>query len=248
MAMALELAWRTQAGRRTADNRDCAGVGIRGDEALCILLDGSSRGPDSGALARGIASGLVDWFVDAGPPMTSEAIDARLHELHGTLSLRWPRASASYAVVLLAGTGDGAAIHAGDCLVGRPAGEGVAWLTRPDTLANAFKDLAIAAIAADPARHRLTRSFRAREFMPPSRVPIEGVQDLVLATDGFWADLSGAGQARFLAGDTLPRGDPDDDRSVLRARITASAAGSAPPVAGADGGLYVRIAGTQASA
>lgn len=245
--MGFEVAWRTQAGRRTADNRDCAGLGVRGDEALCVILDGSTRGPDSGALARDLARELVDWFVELGGPVTAETLQARLHDLHRALASRRPRASASYALVHLNTAGEGLALHAGDCLLGR-AGDGHAeWLSRPDTLANAFADLDIAALAADPARHRLTRSFRPREFMPPSRLTLDGADDLILATDGFWADLPDAGQARFLAGEDVPPGDEADDRSVLRLRTRPGEAGLDRPAEDGCESFYVRVTGSARS-
>lgn len=92
--MGFDVAWRTRTGRRTADNRDCAGLGVRGDEALCIVLDGSTRGPDSGALARDIARGLIDWFVELESAVTAGALKAKLRDLHQALASRRPRASA----------------------------------------------------------------------------------------------------------------------------------------------------------
>lgn len=246
--MGFDVAWRTRAGRRTADNRDCAGLGVRGDEALCIVLDGSTRGADSGALARDIARGLVDWFVELESAVTAGALKAKLRDLHQALAPRRPRASASYALVHLNGSGDGLALHAGDCLLGRVRAGRAEWLLRPDTLANAFVDLDIAAIAADPARHRLTRSFRPREFMPPSALPLEDERDLVLATDGFWADLPDPEQARFLAGEDIPPGDQADDRSVLRLRIRSGDVGLTRLAEEADEGFHVRVATSSRSA
>lgn len=246
--MAYDFAWRTQAGRRTVENRDCAGVGLRGEEALCIVLDGSTRARDSGLLARDIATGLIDWFVERGQPVTAEAIEGRLRELHQMLSSRWRRASASYGLIHLDARGSGVAMQAGDCLLGRMALGGAVWLSRPDTLANAFGDLDIAAIVGDPARHRLTRSFRSREYMPPSSLVLDGERDLVLATDGYWADLPAGDQARFLAGEDLPRGDETDDRSILHIRIHAGTPARTPRLTGTEDGLYVRIAGTSAAA
>lgn len=63
-----------------------------------------------------------------------------------------------------------------------------------------LKDIAEAAM-----RHLLTRSFRARGFELPDIVKrAEFSGSLVLATDGFWAELSENDQARFLGG-TKPR-------------------------------------------
>jgi hypothetical protein len=52
--MGMEINWLSQQGKRTGDNRDCGGVGVRADEVLCLVLDGSTSGPTSGDLARQI--------------------------------------------------------------------------------------------------------------------------------------------------------------------------------------------------
>lgn len=60
--MGFEIDWHCQQGTRTADNRDHAGIGIRGESILAIVLDGSARGPTSGQFAREIARRLISVF------------------------------------------------------------------------------------------------------------------------------------------------------------------------------------------
>ena len=84
--MGIEVSWHSQNGKRTSDNRDCGGIGIRADETLCIVLDGSTTGPDSGVLARQIMRDMVDWYVASDEEITAKSLTARLREVHGTLS------------------------------------------------------------------------------------------------------------------------------------------------------------------
>ena len=42
---------------------------------------------------------------------------------------------------------------------------------------------------------------------------------LIVATDGFWAELDAEQQFGFLAGDVIPVGDGGDDRSALQIRL-----------------------------
>jgi serine/threonine protein phosphatase PrpC len=153
---------------RTSDNRDHGGVGIGGHEALCVIADGSTTAPDSGALARAIIRALVDWYVAYDQVITKQTLLAQLALIHRDLSKQHPRASASYLIVHIGKGGVRLVLHAGDCLLGRVDDNGaVEWLTRPHTLPNAISDIIIAEIIALPERHRLTRSFRYREYMAP---------------------------------------------------------------------------------
>lgn len=219
--MGIEISWRSQAGKRTDDNRDCAGVGMRGDEALCIILDGSTTGPDSGALARRVARDMIDWFVATDEAVTAESLIVRLRAIHTGLSGHLPRASASYMIVHIRLPDALLALHAGDCLLGQLVGEeAIEWLCRPHTLANALgADVSIAAIAGQAARHRLTRSFRVREFLVPDVATLNAEGVIVVATDGFWADLSAGDQIRFLKGQSIPMPADGDDCSALWLRV-----------------------------
>ncbi|MEO3388888.1 hypothetical protein [Mesorhizobium sp. CAU 1741] len=72
--MPFDVRWDCQQGTRTADNRDHAGIGIRGDSFLAIVLDGSTRGATSGLFAQETARRLIDWFV-TGADVIDEEID-----------------------------------------------------------------------------------------------------------------------------------------------------------------------------
>ncbi|CAH2407920.1 hypothetical protein [Mesorhizobium escarrei] len=96
--MVVAVRWISQTGTKTKDNRDCAGVGLRKEGALCVVLDGSTSGPHSGDLARKISRGLVDWYVSVEGEITSDAITGRVREIHGALRKDHPRDSASYMI------------------------------------------------------------------------------------------------------------------------------------------------------
>jgi serine/threonine protein phosphatase PrpC len=70
-----------------------------------------------------------------------------------------------------------------------------------------------------PARHLLTRSFRAREFMLPEVILTKIEGDFLIATDGFWAELSPSDQVRFMDGRDIPMTAEGDDRSLLQIRV-----------------------------
>ncbi|WP_157343535.1 PP2C family protein-serine/threonine phosphatase [Bradyrhizobium pachyrhizi] len=215
----MEINWRSEQGKRTRDNRDCGGVGVRADAVLCLLLDGSTSGPTSGDLARQIIRDVVDWYVATDEAATAECLSAQLRRTHRSLSWRFPRDSASYLLVHMPNTGTALVLHAGDCLLGsREQNGAVHWFTKPHTLANPIGDVPFDEIARSPARNRLTRSFRAREFIPAevNKITAESGKSFVAATDGFWAELSAGEQAMFLQGDDVAIAAGGDDRSALQ--------------------------------
>jgi serine/threonine protein phosphatase PrpC len=241
--MGIDVSWISQAGTRTADNRDCAGVGIRADDALCVVLDGSTTGPSSGALARQISTELIDWYVASYEEMTAETLTARLRQMHEVLSKKYPRDSASYMIVHVQSPSTVLVLYAGDCLFGR-CGEktGIEWLSQPHTLANVTGKPSIALIAGVPARHLLTRSFRPKEFMLPDAFATKADGELVVATDGFWAELGSRDQVRLIEGHDIPMAAEGDDRSVLRVRLDGNQASEVQSIPKASENLYVKRA------
>jgi serine/threonine protein phosphatase PrpC len=222
--MDVAWSWRSSKEQHTADNRDCGGIGLRSDAVLAIVLDGSTATPNAGAFAGQIARDLINWFVRADGVVTAQDITAQLRAIHAGLSASFRGDAASYVIALLEREKPALILHAGDCLAGQFDGTPpVDWLIRPHTLANAIEDMAIPAIAVDSVRNRLTRSFRAREFITPdiTEISMEGGGALVLATDGFWAALDPQDQVQFLTGEEFAMKDGEDDCSVLHLRIVA---------------------------
>ncbi|MGY4319439.1 hypothetical protein [Bradyrhizobium sp. JR3.5] len=123
--------------------------------------------PTSDDPARQIIRDVVDWYVATDEAATPESLSAQLRRTHRSLSLRFPRDSASYVLALIANAGAALVLHAGDCLLGsREQSGGVHWFTKPHTLPNPIGEVPFDEIARSPARNRLTRGFRAREFIP----------------------------------------------------------------------------------
>ena len=202
--MGMEFRWHSHQGRRTSDNRDYCGIGVRRGAALCVVLDGSTAGAQSRALAQFIAQELIDWFLKSEEPVTSALITEELTRLHKQSYEEFRGDSASYAILLIESSTSAVSLHAGDCLIGEQRQpDSITWLTQPHTLANAIDDMPVSEIAATALRNRLTRSFRQGAFMCPetNSIDIDGATNLILATDGFWAGLAPEKQLRALSGD-----------------------------------------------
>jgi len=244
--MGLAIRWRTNQGQRTDDNRDCCGVGLRNDMALCVVLDGSSSGDDSGVFARRIARDLIDWFMTAGDA-SADSIINRLRELHAEMSPSFRKASASYIIALVKDQGAVCVLHAGDCLAGFYDGtSSLDWRTQPHTLANWSNTVEIEHIARSPLRNRISHNFRSREFMTPdvSALTLEAQEMLVLATDGFWAELDQERQTQFLIGIEKAHPAGHDDCSVLSLTIGEDLRNEVIGDAEADGLYVVRATGS----
>ena len=241
----MEITWFSQRGKRTNDDRDCGCVGVRADAVLCLVLDGSTSGPTSGDFARQIARDIIDWYVDADKAVTAESLTEQLRYSQLSLSRLFPRDSASYVIPCIANTGAALVLHAGDCLLGRHEDTGIVrWLIRPHTLANVAGEMPIDEIAKSYVRHRLTRNFRATEFVAPevNKIKAELGSSFLAATDGFWAELSAEEQAVFMEGHHMTMADEGDDRSVLCIRrLDNVEPGAGIRIGGeASANLYVR--------
>lgn len=217
MAMRFSVRWQSQRGNRTRENRDRAGIGIVGDAILAVVADGSTTGKHSGELAQCLVRDLIDWFVGTDGMIGERELSGQLHQIHSLLAGNFPRSSASYMILITRPQSLCLVAYAGDCILGSLIDDkAISWLTAPDTLANALLDMPIHELAKTRSRHLLTRSFRSREFMPPSFRTFKHKETrLLVATDGFWADLSLDAQLEFLAGNIPPEAREHDDRSVL---------------------------------
>ncbi|MGX9943174.1 hypothetical protein ACTG4Q_11945 [Bradyrhizobium denitrificans] len=215
--MVFDIRWHCRQGNRTADNRDHIGIGVRGDAVMIIVLDGSTAGLSSGYFARAVARHMVDWFVSAAQNVNADRLEAQLRATHDTLAGDFRKDSASYALLYVEAAKPAVVLHAGDCLVGRRGVDGRAtWLMQPHTLANALRAVPIEILANEPARHRVTRSFRSRQFMAPDRNSFAlDDQTLLVATDGFWAELDSARQNAFVEGRLSASSGDRDDCGVL---------------------------------
>ncbi|CTQ61916.1 PP2C family protein-serine/threonine phosphatase [Roseibium album] len=225
--MNIGISWRSEQGLLTPDNRDWCGIGLRNDAILCIVLDGSTSGENSGEYAHQIARRLVDWFT-IFDNVTLEAIIDRLRFIHRELTLKFRRSSASFVIAFVEKNGLTHLLHAGDCLAMASDGAlGLVSHIQPHTLTNAICQMPIDDIASSPLRNRLTRSFRSTEFMPPdvcNYTPVAN-QKLILATDGFWAALDSEEKAKFLAGDLVSSCKERDDCSVLSLEFSSDRSG-----------------------
>ncbi|RFB83096.1 hypothetical protein B5K11_35320 [Rhizobium leguminosarum bv. trifolii] len=242
--MKIEARWLSQKGTRTDDNRDHAGIAERHGEFLAILADGATHGSNNGGYARAIVEAVVDWFAGTDDAWGHELTQAKLREIHQALRKSFPRGSASIVLFHVMDTGSLTVLHSGDCLLGTHDGQ-VHWQVTPHTLANALADMPLDSIAKSPTRHLLTQSFRSREFMAPDVLAEEKASGtLLLATDGFWAELTEREQEAFLGGGQSAAPERED-RSVLRLWLSTEGPSEILLDNGGSANFYVRTQAPQ---
>jgi serine/threonine protein phosphatase PrpC len=206
----LQYRWISLSGKTTADNRDYCGISKRSDASLFIIADGSTSGPKGGALAKILVHELVDQFQSINAPISTQLINDLLKSIHTKIRLNFPADTASYSI-LLKDTHSLMSLHAGDCRLGIRQDK-IKWLTHPHTIIG-VEDPDILNIEQNPRRHYLTKGFRPKRFEAPEANNILGPIDgaIILATDGFWADLTIEEQLQLLDhGPSLNKTGKDD--------------------------------------
>jgi len=160
---------------------------------------------------------LVAKFQKTTSPPTKTNILRWLKEIHREIRLTYFADSASYLVAIPNPEGQLIIFHAGDCLLGRVIKDTkIQWLTEPHTLVNATKSVPHDDLAQDPDRNILTRSFRGWKFIEPefNCIFTTPAEKIIIASDGFWADLSRENQLALITESSEPI-DPRDDTSFL---------------------------------
>ena len=209
------------------ENKDFAGVAVRTDAILLMVLDGLSSSVNSSSYVRKIATSLTDWFVSTEESINEDVLIRKLRETHSCVCAQFKKEAASYVLAIYRKRSSLLVLHTGDCLLGFQKTQDISWCIRPHTLANAVEDLAIEQIIASPLRNRLTQCFKVGEFTVPEVTRIESLekQTIILATDGFWADFSPQQKNSVLSNETeLSKYKPQDDCSILTIKVSHSSA------------------------
>ncbi len=220
-------ATRSVKGQAREDNRDCTGALFDGTRGLFVIVDGTSK-PGSGQLAQGFVQGVMASYQyrvgqgagDHTQDLALQLIRSVLADLHGPLFAE-QCGSTSYLVAVIS-NGLLTIAYEGDCGCGWVNAEaGIDWLTAPHCLANWQRDRSHSELARDPARNRITRSYKASNVPDPEIVTSAALpgQRLIFATDGFWAEMSEARQAEALRKPEIAIIDVDDDVTWIDVRL-----------------------------
>lgn len=212
-------------GTRRTENCDASGSVHNTGAYLYVIADGTSK-PGSGELARALNHHLIHCFsraqssVVSCPDTALKLVLNSLDEVHANLCPDLPFASTSYLALLVVDQ-TATSIHAGDCCVGYQGKDGsMTWLNPPHCGPNWKGELSHSIIANSPARKTLFNCMSYRRPHEPHIQPFRLVKDTtwVLASDGFWAELSAQNQLDAITEQTLDGCSAEDDVTLMLMR------------------------------
>ncbi|WP_106805505.1 PP2C family serine/threonine-protein phosphatase [Pseudomonas sp. S5D5] len=212
-------------GTHRTENRDASGSTQNSGASLYVIADGTSK-PGSGQLARALSNHLLEGFGGAQPSVVScpdqalKRVLTSLDEVHSNVCPDFPFASTSCLVLLVVGQ-TAISIHAGDCCLGyRETDQRMNWLSPPHCGPNWKGDLSHSFIANSPARKTLLNCMSHRRAHEPHIQSLRIAPDTtwILATDGFWAELSVQNQLKAIAKQTLGGVATEDDVTFMLLR------------------------------
>ncbi len=216
--MNLKYRWQSFQGAVTSDNRDYCGVAERQEATMYIVVDGASRGPSGGELAQNLVQYIVNEFLLMEEPTESDSIYNLLVQAHQNFRYQYVSDSASYCIAIHTNSTQLMVYYSGDCRLGKTNMDGgISWLTCPHTMANAIEKISEEELISSPLRHILTRSFRSQRFQQPDCLTysIDQKETLIIATDGFWADITPEIQTKLIKGERLTKKAKDDISFIL---------------------------------
>lgn len=214
--------WYSVKGQNTPDNRDVFSYARKQDDALYIVADGATSKAQSGLMAEALCSRVIDTFEQTSSNPI-ESLLSRLPEWQVELRRLYPVAAVSYLIARVQANNLVQTLHAGDSRLGFTpiaAPERIDWKTSIHTLANAIQPMAEEQLRHHAGRHSLTRVFNSRRYIQPEyqeHLWQEG-SALVVATDGFWAELSPVEQCQLLNDYSSIHQTKDDSSFLLLTR------------------------------
>jgi serine/threonine protein phosphatase PrpC len=212
----------SQQGTDRTENRDVSGSAHNAGTHLYLIADGTAK-PGSGELAQALSDHLLGCFSRAAPSIATspdsalELVLASLKQVQSNLCPDFPFASTSYLALLVLGQ-TAISIHAGDCCLGYLNNDQrMSWLNSPHCGPNWQDDLSHTFIASSPARKRL---FNCMSYRRPHEPAIQFTQvtpgtTWILATDGFWAELTVENQLQAIARRSLEGCSTEDDATFM---------------------------------
>jgi serine/threonine protein phosphatase PrpC len=207
-------------GLDRAYNQDFIGVINSTSYVFSIVIDVATKSHDSREFAHYWVNSVLDSvkLLSVVSPITIQEMlkelqaglrDCYLHDTASFLCFYWERSN-----------NDAWCVTLGDCRLGLKRLKSIEWISPVHTAANAFGEEFTAQMANLSKRHIVTRNLNAKRYMRPDIVNLDlDLNDtIIMATDGFWADLNVASQIQFMEG-SIP--NADDDCSYLCISINA---------------------------
>lgn len=174
--------------------------------SMTLIGDGHSGRSNSDAFSRAWLAHLSKAFVTHQIDHQSfydakESFRRVLSAFQQEHKTRYPAAAMSFLILIVTHTWS-AIFFVGDCRIGTLNDTSINWLNSVHSATNALTQVTDTSLRVDSTQHQLTRSFKARRFefekIEAQELDLKNVSTLILATDGFWSELSCEGQLQLL--------------------------------------------------
>ena len=174
--------------------------------SMTLIGDGHSGRSNSDAFSRAWLAHLSGAFVTH--QINHQSCDDATESFRRVLSVfqhehrtRYPAAAMSFLILMITHTWS-AIFFVGDCRIGSLNNTSINWLNSVHSAANALTQITDMSLRVSSTQHQLTRSFKARRFefekIEVQELDLKNVSTLILATDGFWSELSCESQFMLL--------------------------------------------------
>ena len=183
----------SQQGKNNASNGDYICVFEYEEGVLILLVDIATASPLDEAEFIGSLYKLVQQLVTKETIKSSDIFLSTFEQIVAALKGTFKIGCASLITAYAPKNSTSVwGYTIGDARVGKLGGDDIAWLTNVHTGANPLGEIFTEEMKSAPQRHLLTRSLNMQRPFNPDyyKIDVSDIESLVIASDGFWADLS----------------------------------------------------------
>ena len=205
---------RSTKGTKRIENRDYVGLLINKKYTICIIVDVSTQSIPGTEFARYFINSVIG-SIQQLETITPESVTQILKEFQQGLRSNYLHISASYLCFFWCSETNLAwSLILGDCRLGLLQSNSIDWVTPVHTGANPYGDTFTDKMKGLPERHIVTRSLHARGSTSPELVAllINPQKTVIIASDGYWAEISLRKQFNILSGQKI---DTEDDCTYI---------------------------------
>lgn len=183
----------SQQGKNNASNGDYISVFEYEEGVLILLIDIATASTLDEAEFIGSLYKLVQQLVTTETIKSSNIFLGTCEQIVAELNKAFKVGCASLITAYVSKNSTSVwGYTIGDARVGKLGGDDIAWLTNVHTGANPLGELFTEEMKSAPQRHLLTRSLNMQRSFNPDyyEIDVSDIESLVIASDGFWAELS----------------------------------------------------------
>ena len=192
----------SQQGENNASNGDYTSVFDFDEGVLILLVDIATASPLDEAEFISSLRKLVQQLVSTETMRSPDLFLGTFQQIVAELKMTFKIGCASLITAYVSKTSTSVwGYNIGDARVGKLVQDNITWLTNVHTGANPLGEFFTEEMKSRPQRHLLTRSLNMQRPFNPDyfEIDVSDKDSLVIASDGFWAELSAHQQHLLLS-------------------------------------------------